>query len=71
MIHHTEMSQTASAFPGMTVNRGRRWLHLMLNQWLAPKRRERPLWLHLPDRVWRRQSALLMSLHERRQVHHD
>jgi hypothetical protein len=26
----------------------------------------KPGWIHLPDRVWRRNSALLMSMHERK-----
>jgi hypothetical protein len=26
----------------------------------------KPGWVHLPDRVWRRNSALLMCIHERK-----
>lgn len=47
------------------VQRGRRWLNQVVMQCSHPMLRSKPGWVHLPDRVWRRQSALLVSLHER------
>jgi hypothetical protein len=50
------------------VSRGgvsRRWLNALVAQYVQSKASEKPMWVHLPDRVWQRQSALLMSLHER------
>ena len=43
----------------------RRWLNALVAQYVQSKGSEKPMWVHLPDRVWQRQSALLMSLHER------
>lgn len=43
----------------------RRWLNALVAQYVQSKGCEKPMWVHLPDRVWQRQSALLMSLHER------
>jgi hypothetical protein len=43
----------------------RRWLNALVAQYVQSKASEKPMWVHLPDRVWQRQSALLMSLHER------
>ena len=51
-----------------SVSRGgvsRRWLNALVAQYVQSKASEKPMWVHLPDRVWQRQSALLMSLHER------
>ena len=31
--------------------------------------RRRPEWVHLPDRVWRRNSALLVSLYQEQRDH--
>jgi hypothetical protein len=53
----TEMSSSMS--------RGRRWFNQVVMQCSHPMLRSKPDWVHLPDRVWRRQSALLVSLHER------
>jgi hypothetical protein len=47
------------------MSRGRRWLNRVVKQCSHPLLRSKPGWIHLPDRVWRRQSALLVSLHER------
>jgi hypothetical protein len=46
------------------VHRGWRWFNQVVAQCALPVRRHKPLWVHLPDRVWQRQSALLVSLHE-------
>jgi hypothetical protein len=47
------------------MSRGRRWFNQVVMQCSHPVLRGKPDWVHLPDRVWRRQSALLVSLHER------
>ncbi len=47
------------------MSRGRRWFNQVVMQCSHPVLRSKPDWVRLPDRVWRRQSALLMSLHER------
>jgi hypothetical protein len=47
-----------------TIGRGWRWFNHVLAQCALPVRRDKPYWVHLPDRVWKRQSALLVSLHE-------
>jgi hypothetical protein len=43
--------------------------------WLLGRRRVRtankPDWIYVPDRVWRRQSALIMCLHESRYPRDD
>jgi hypothetical protein len=44
--------------------RGWRWFNQAIARCAQPARRDKPLWVHLPDRVWQRQSALLVSLHE-------
>ena len=46
------------------VRRGWRWFNQAIARCAQPVRRDKPLWVHLPDRVWQRQSALLTSLHE-------
>jgi hypothetical protein len=48
-----------------SMSRGRRWFSQVVMQCSHPMLRSKPDWVHLPDRVWRRQSALLVSLHER------
>jgi hypothetical protein len=53
---------TSGSEPGI----GRRWLSQVVTQIAQPMRRSKPEWVHLPDRVWQRQSALLVSLHERK-----
>ncbi|MGD8912205.1 MAG: hypothetical protein PVJ68_05590 [Candidatus Thiodiazotropha sp.] len=45
-------------------NPGRRWFNQIVMQ---SSLQGKPGWVHLPDRVWRRNSALLMSMHERKQ----
>lgn len=50
-------------------SRGRRWLNQVVTQVAQPMRHGKPGWVHLPDRVWQRQSALLVSLHERKRHH--
>jgi hypothetical protein len=47
------------------MSRGRRWFNQVVMQCSHPMLRSKPDWVHLPDRVWRRQSALLVSLHQR------
>jgi hypothetical protein len=42
----------------------RRWFNQIVMQ---RSRGSKPGWVHLPDRVWRRNSALLMSMHERKE----
>lgn len=48
---------------------GRRWLNQVVTQITQPRRHSKPDWVHLPDRVWQRQSALLVSMHERKRHH--
>ncbi|MGD8909397.1 MAG: hypothetical protein PVF13_07245 [Chromatiales bacterium] len=47
------------------MSRGRRWFSQVVMQCSHPLLQSKPDWVHLPDRVWRRQSALLVSLRER------
>lgn len=47
------------------ISRGRRWFNQVVMQCSHPLLRSKPDWVHLPERVWRRQSALLVSLHDR------
>jgi hypothetical protein len=49
-----------------TINPGRRWFNQIVMQSSHSVFQNKPAWLHLPDRVWRRNSALLMSMHERK-----
>ncbi len=50
-----------------SLSRGRRWFNQVVMQYAHnSKTRSKPEWVHLPDRVWRRQSALLVSLRERK-----
>jgi hypothetical protein len=49
---------------------GRRFLNQVVTQITQPVKRSKPEWVHLPDRVWQRQSALLVSMHERKQKRH-
>lgn len=58
------MLQTMPLQRSSNMSRGRRWFNQVVAQCAQPVRRDKPLWVHLPDRVWRRQSALLMSLHD-------
>jgi len=51
------------------LSRGRRWFNQVVMQCSHPTLRNKPEWVHLPDRVWQRQSALLVSLRERKR--HD
>lgn len=46
------------------LRRGWRWFNNVVAQCAQPVRRDKPLWVHLPNRVWQRQSALLVSMHE-------
>jgi len=48
----------------LQAHRGWRWFNHVVAQCALPARRRKPRWVHLPDRVWQRQSALLVSLHE-------
>ncbi|MES9813984.1 MAG: hypothetical protein ABW161_14305 [Candidatus Thiodiazotropha sp.] len=43
----------------------RRWFQGMVGQSVRPPSPGKPLGVHLPERVWQRQFALLMSLHDR------
>jgi hypothetical protein len=49
-----------------TVGRGRRWFNQVVMQCSHPVSQRKPDWVHLPERVWQRQSALLVSLRERK-----
>jgi hypothetical protein len=51
------------------VSTGRRWLNQVVTQITQPTRYNKPEWVHLPERVWQRQSALLVSMHERKRHH--
>lgn len=51
------------------INPGRRWFNQLVMQCSRSALRGKPDWVHLPDRVWQRNSALLMSMHERKRFH--
>lgn len=53
------------------MSRGRSWINQVLMQYAKPAARSKPEWLHLPNRVWSRQSALLVSLHQRGRNEHS
>jgi hypothetical protein len=56
VLHTTDTLRTAT---------GRGMLSLMQRlRKLSPRHRPRPHWSRVPDRVWRRNSALLTYLHE-------
>jgi hypothetical protein len=57
---------TSEPQPGI----GRRFLNQVVTQITQPVKRSKPEWVHLPDRVWQRQSALLVSMHERKNKRH-
>ena len=46
------------------LNRTRRVFKLLLCEPTHTTAMEKPAWLHCPDRVWQRNSALLMSQYE-------
>ncbi len=48
------------------LSAGRRWFNQVVLQCSHPALRGKPDWVRLPDRVWQRQSALLVSLRERK-----
>ena len=45
------------------MSRCRRWFNYVVMQCSQPPAPGKPDWVRLPDRVWRRRSALLVSLH--------
>ena len=72
------LDQTTTLLPGNASlaarsvhGRAKDWFR----NWLLKRRRTRivnkPDWVHVPDRVWRRQSALIMCLHELRNDRDD
>jgi hypothetical protein len=62
-LDHDTQCQLALVQSNSSVNPGRRWLNQIVMQCSVQRK---PGWVHLPDRVWRRNSALLMSMHERK-----
>jgi hypothetical protein len=61
---HDPQRQLATVQSAGTIGRGRRWFNQIVMQRSHCARQSKPAWVHLPDRVWRRNSALLMSMHE-------
>lgn len=60
----TPLLSTLALHRPSQAGRGWRWFSQAIARCAQPVRRDKPLWVHLPDRVWQRQSALLVSLHE-------
>ena len=65
---HDQQLQLATVSRDRSINPGRRWFSQIALQCAHPALQGKPDWVHLPDRMWRRNSALLMSLHERKRV---
>jgi hypothetical protein len=55
-LHHTWQ---------LDLTQARHWLQSLVERHSPQPCSARPLGLHLPERVWRRHSALLMCLQER------
>lgn len=53
---------------GCGINSRRRWFNQIMMHRTQSILHCKPDWVHLPDRVWHRNSALLMSLHERKRI---
>lgn len=60
---HDPQRQLVLVRSDSTIDPGPRWLKQIVRQHFMGSK---PGWMHLPDRVWRRNSALLMSMQERR-----
>jgi hypothetical protein len=60
--------QLAPVTSESTSSPGRRWFNQIVMHSSSPLLQSKPDWVHLPDRVWRRNSALLMSLHQRKRT---
>ncbi|MES9946161.1 MAG: hypothetical protein ABW080_14490 [Candidatus Thiodiazotropha sp.] len=65
---HDPQLQLATVPRDSGINPGRRWFSQIVMQCAHPALQGKPDWVHLPDRVWRRNSALLMSLHDCKRV---
>jgi hypothetical protein len=63
---HPELQLTPVSNNSEEVSRSRRWFNQIVMQCSHPVLGRKPDWVHLPDRVWQRQSALLVSLHEQK-----
>ena len=61
--------QLAAVTSGPEPGISRRWLNQVVSRITQPIRHNKPEWGHLPDRVWQRQSALLVCMHERKRHH--
>ncbi|MBT2971105.1 MAG: hypothetical protein KME56_15675 [Candidatus Thiodiazotropha sp. (ex Ctena orbiculata)] len=49
-------------------NPARRWFTQIVMHGCRPMQQGKPDWVQLPDRVWHRNSALLMSLRQRKRI---
>ncbi len=58
--------QGQEIMPARSVKPYHQFIRLMRNHFTRPVMRTKPYGMNLPDRVWDRQSALLMSLYESR-----
>jgi hypothetical protein len=56
--------QLAPVTANSEMSRSRRWFNQVVMQCSHPVLRNKPDWVHLPDRIWHRQSALLVSLYK-------
>lgn len=63
---HDPQLQLAPVQNDSPIHPGRRWFNQIVMQSSDSVLQNKPGWVHLPDRVWRRNSALLMSMHERK-----
>jgi hypothetical protein len=63
-LEHDPQLQLAPVQSDCSINPGRRWFNQIVMQCSHSVLYSKPDWVHLPDRVWRRNSALLVSMHE-------
>jgi hypothetical protein len=62
---HDSRCRSVPVHTERSIKPRRRWMNQVVAQcsWWS-----KPQWVHLPDRVWRRNSALLISIHERKHL---
>ncbi|PUB75875.1 MAG: hypothetical protein DBO99_15505 [gamma proteobacterium symbiont of Ctena orbiculata] len=65
---HEPQLQPAPVTGDNSINPARRWFNQIVMHASHPQLQGKPEWVHLPDRVWKRNSALLMSIHQRKRI---
>ncbi|MES9990864.1 MAG: hypothetical protein ABW098_02860 [Candidatus Thiodiazotropha sp.] len=60
--------QLAPVTSDQGITSTRSWFNQIVMHSSRPVLQNKPDWVHLPDRVWHRNSALLMSLHQRKRL---